>query len=397
MDTDRLLPDKANLAAPPYQYGGNQPIPNDDIHENTNQLQPAPTAPPIAHMDRVVGYDNMQFDNYAYPPPPAYEDVVGTLRQDQDFQPVVPAVSEETAREALVQYASSKCCYGTKAARQLVFNRITPSTAIHYRLETFTEGRQVAWSYEPYDGLPVDGPANGPAPMPWDIVVNTPHMFQDASREVEVPHTASVKMCHSCMGTCTKRCWRCHGRGNLICGHCTGGYRTVHRDGHHHREPCNMCFGSGRRRCWICNGTGLVSCETCHARGSLKCYIKMMVTWKNNIGDHVVERTALPDHLIKNVTGKIVFQAQHTQVAPLVSFSEQEINTASQRLTQQHASQFVGQRILQQRHFVKMVPVSEVDYSYNNKNYTFWVYGEENRVYEEDYPLKCCCGICTVL
>ena len=50
-----------------------------------------------------------------------------------------------------------------------------------------------------------------------------------------------------------------------------------------------------------------------------------------------------------------------------------------------------------QRHFIKMVPVSEVDYSYNNKNYTFWVYGEENRVYEEDYPLKCCCGMCTVL
>ena len=63
MDTDRLLPDKANLAAPPYQYGGNQPIPNDDIHENTNQTQPAATAPPITHMERVAGYDNMQFDN----------------------------------------------------------------------------------------------------------------------------------------------------------------------------------------------------------------------------------------------------------------------------------------------------------------------------------------------
>ena len=66
MDTDRLLPDKA---VPPYQYGGNQPtttIPNDDIHENTNQTQPVPTAPPLTHMDRVAGYDNMQFDNCKY-------------------------------------------------------------------------------------------------------------------------------------------------------------------------------------------------------------------------------------------------------------------------------------------------------------------------------------------
>ena len=43
---------------------------------------------------------------------------------------------------------------------------------------------------------------------------------------------------------------------------------------------------------------------------------------KNNIGDHVVERTALPDHLIKNVAGKIVFQAQHIQVC-LVNFGQQ--------------------------------------------------------------------------
>ena len=35
---------------------------------------------------------------------------------------------------------------------------------------------------------------------------------------------------------------------------------------------------------------------------------------KNNIGDHIVERTALPDHLIRNVSGKIVFQAEYTQV-----------------------------------------------------------------------------------
>jgi len=51
---------------------------------------------------------------------------------------------------------------------------------------------------------------------------------------------------------------------------------------------------------------------------------------------------------------------------------------------------------LSQQHVVRMVPVSEVAYTYNNNSYTFWVYGDENKVYEEDYPLKCCCG-CTIL
>lgn len=43
----------------------------------------------------------------------------------------IPAVSEEIAREALIQYVSGKFCYGVKAARELVFTKITPSTAIH--------------------------------------------------------------------------------------------------------------------------------------------------------------------------------------------------------------------------------------------------------------------------
>lgn len=66
MDTDHLLSTNTNSAVPPYQYGASQPdtgIPNEDVHENANQVQPVPTAPPITIMDRVAGYDNMQFDN----------------------------------------------------------------------------------------------------------------------------------------------------------------------------------------------------------------------------------------------------------------------------------------------------------------------------------------------
>lgn len=69
MDTDRLLSDNTKLGVP--SYGASQPImggpnmelPNEDLHENVSQTQPMPTAPPVALMDRVAGYDNMQFDN----------------------------------------------------------------------------------------------------------------------------------------------------------------------------------------------------------------------------------------------------------------------------------------------------------------------------------------------
>ncbi|XP_065910821.1 protein SSUH2 homolog [Dysidea avara] len=373
------------------EFATNLPNEEPSMEEPIDQQ---PSAPPLVNMDVVAGYDKM---NAALPPPPVWQVTTPSSHQEGDAQPVVPAVSEEQARQALAQYVSSNCCYGSRAVRDLVFTNISPSAAIHYQLETFTEQRKAGWSSEPYNGLPIDGPENGPAPLPWDIVVSPPEMFKDNKYYREVPHTASVKTCHSCLGSRTKRCGKCNGKGDVLCGSCTNGYRTVYRDGGSHREKCHQCNGSGRKRCLTCNGTGTVSCPTCAGKGALKCYILLVVTWTNNVSDHIIERTALPGHLIKGVSGKIVFHAENRQVAPLVAFFDDGVNSASQRLVQQHINQFSDQRILQQRHFVRMVPVSEIAYSYNNNNYKFWVYGDENRVYEEDYPLKCCCGLCAIL
>lgn len=43
-------------------------------------------------------------------------------------------------------------------------------------------------------GQQIDGPFNGPAPGPWDIQANAPGPFQNGKMDVEVPHTASVKV-----------------------------------------------------------------------------------------------------------------------------------------------------------------------------------------------------------
>jgi len=40
----------------------------------------------------------------------------------------------------------------------------------------------------------------------------------------------------------------------------------------------------------------------------------MTVTWKNNVKDHVVEKTALPDHLIKGAQGRKVFDDNQLRV-----------------------------------------------------------------------------------
>ena len=64
-------------------------------------------------------------------------------------------------------------------------------------------------------GQLIDGPQNGPAPGPWDIAAQPTQLFQNSQKHFEVPHTASVKVCHGCMGNGFNRCWRCLGRGRV--------------------------------------------------------------------------------------------------------------------------------------------------------------------------------------
>ena len=53
----------------------------------------------------------------------------------------------------------------------------------------------------------------------------------------------------------------------------------------------------------------------CNAKCQLKWYIKLTVTWKTHKVDHIVERTALPDHLIRAAEGKVAFQDQQPRVS----------------------------------------------------------------------------------
>lgn len=65
---------------------------------------------------------------------------------------------------------------------------------LQYTLETFAEKRDTKWKFAPYFGGPVDGPHNGPAPMPWAIQTQSPSAFQDHVQHICIPHTESVRV-----------------------------------------------------------------------------------------------------------------------------------------------------------------------------------------------------------
>ncbi|XP_028399524.1 protein SSUH2 homolog isoform X2 [Dendronephthya gigantea] len=355
----------------------------------------APGGPPATLFEAVAGYEKTVFGQGYAPPPPTAPPMPEQSRPDEEFVSGAAITSEE-AQEAMENFVASQCCYGSSPAKEMVIQDITPTSAYHYKLTTFTESRQTAWQYEPFTGQVVDGPHNGPAPGPWNINVQPSKMFSPTSTKVEVPHTASVKQCHECYGGGYKQCKTCLGRGWSKCNTCNGHGHV--KDNFGEEKQCTFCSGAGEGRCSPCNGGGRIKCEVCQGHSRLKTFIQLTVTWKNHDSEKTIERTqGGPKEKVKDATGLQIFHQQLPRVWPITTFFDNEINSASQQFVNEHATSWPQERILMQNHILRAIPVAEVSYVWKGDSYRFWVYGKEPRqVFAPDYPQQCCCG-CVIL
>jgi hypothetical protein len=350
------------------------------------------SAPPTESMDQLPGYSNIGFEAAALPPP-TYNEAAASAPPTRENVQSIATISEQDARDAILQHVSENCCYGKDPALKMQFSEMVSSSAFHYTLETFGERRSTKWSSMPYSGEPIM--VTGSPPGPWDIQVQAPQMFVTSTMDAEVPNTASVKPCYSCQAVGYKTCFSCMGSGRSRCINCSGsGTESYVEYGEQRYRTCTWCTG-GYKICISCGGSGRVQCNKCQGRGSLRWFILLTIQWTNHLDDHIVERTATLGALIRNVSGQLAFEETYPKVFPVNHFPE-EINVASNNLVSQHSSKFGFERILMQRQRVRIVPVTEVSYTYKDKNSSFHVYGNENKVFAPDYPAKCCCG-CTVL
>ena len=101
---------------------------------------------------------------------------------------------------------------------------------------------------------------------------------------------------------------------------------------------------------------------------------------------------------VGEVSGQVAFEEENLRVAALESFDAEVIKMASAQLVSGHATKFPEEKILRQRHQVRVVPVTKVNYKWKGKTRSFFVYGYENKVYVPDnsYPQTCCWG-CNVM
>lgn len=358
-------------------------------------LAPAPTAPPASLFDSVAGYEQTAYGQGYLPPPPVVQAMPEQQRPDEHFVAAASITAEE-AKDSLQDFVAANCCYGSSPAKEMTIHDIKPSSAYHYKLSTFTESRSTSWQVEPYTGQIVDGPHNGPAPGPWNVMVQPSKTFSEGDTRVEVPHTASVKQCHTCYGGGFHQCKTCLGRGWSKCTPCQG--RGYNKNEFNEDKQCESCRGAGEGRCPPCNGEGRVKCTTCQGHTKLKTFIQLTVSWKNHVKDHVVERSqGGPKDKVAGASGIDIFKQELPRVWPITTFFDKDINMASQAIVTEHGNAWPKERILMQRQILRAVPVAEVSYGWKQDEYRFWVYGSSPRkVFAPDYPQQCCWG-CAIL
>ncbi|XP_038666699.1 protein SSUH2 homolog isoform X1 [Scyliorhinus canicula] len=356
-------------------------------HGNPPMATLGPTAPPASMLDTVAGYESIPMGGEErYLPPPVYPGPNAMGGQSQPVQQwSIPSINEDTARQALIKYASDHVTYSSRPAEEMVLKEFKPYSMYRYCLESFTESRSPEWKSEPYQNQIIDN-YGYPPPPPWEVAVDVPKMFEKNKKKVKVPHTASVKGCHRCMAMGKVPCNKCLQTGRMKCWICSGkGFRLGD-------ERCNHCMGSGIQSCKNCSGLGCQKCNECQGRGQLFFYIQLTVKWENNKFEHIVEQQCgFPTERFSKVTGLKLFHDQQIQVYPIMDFPDSRIQQVSKQGIQEHWTQFgKTSRIIQQRHTIELIPVTEVHFQWKRKDYSYFVYGTENKVHAPEYPGKNC-------
>ncbi|XP_004714180.1 protein SSUH2 homolog [Echinops telfairi] len=332
----------------------------------------SPLVPPAELLERLPSYDwLLQGGRPQIFFPPA--ESPGRSQQPRSWSSFLehrfPMVTEEVAREALLSFVNSKCCYPSAAAGDLIIQELTQRTLCRYRLETFSESRISEWTFEPFTNHSVDGPQRGASPRLWDIKVKVPPMFQEDTKKFQVPHSSLVKECHKCHGHGRYKCSGCHGAGMV-----------------------SRLWAVGE--CSTCSGRGNKTCATCKGEKKLLHFVQLIIVWKNRLFEFVSgHQLSCPGELLSKAKGEKLFKDEDVVVYPITDFPLREISAASQRGITEHSATVASHaRVLQQRQTIEVIPLTEVHYWYQGKTGVYYLYGTDHQVHVVDYPERYCCG-----
>jgi len=97
---------------------------------------------------------------------------------------------------------------------------------------------------------------------------------------------------------------------------------------------------------------------------------------------------------ITDGSGQVVLEEQGPRVWPVQNYPNENVNLVSAEFASKQAAQHQNERILAQRHSIRVIPVSKVEYKFKGDDYEYMVYGQDHKIFHQDYPQSCMCCTC---
>jgi uncharacterized tellurite resistance protein B-like protein len=228
---------------------------------------------------------------------------------------------------------------------------------------------------------------------------------------VETHSCNPTQKCSNCSGT--GRCQNCDARGYNTCGSCRGSGTRKVSDGKfangntkYKNISCSSCAGSGRKSCTSCKGTskcygcggdGQVTCSRCDGTSFYQTFVEYSNSYKTvsknfNYSEYsdlvsvipiTKNKTTFDDDLIEWENKNIVLFDNKEGALKKNKHSKEFINiyemlsgiTSDQKIGRIHAN-------------FETVPVTIIDYSFEEKEFQLYIVGEENIVCFTEIPKK---------
>ena len=412
-----LVPPPPQLGAPPSYFEG-MPIdrqisspslshglePSASSIDLWSDLQTGlePSAPPT-HLcvgeESELLFPDGAFGECDYPDsPPAYEEIENDCVLEELNVPLIThfheddstLLTEETAKQALLEHAKKKWIRNTRFAKDLRVTNIEHMSVFWYSLKSLVQTRRTRDHKAPYThGEPLGDGKHTDTNL-WGIAVEQQTLFRDWEEISEIPNTSYLTDCNICSSKGHVNCSKCQGTGKLHCPYCRHPYESYqYRD--ITPQKCSACCNTGHRKCDACSGKGNKRCTACDGSGKVRHCRQLVVEWRVledegpacDVLDVPFEMKsklqAIDGH------GKEVFSREGTYVSPIVNSTIDRLDAMSERLLRRHSDKSQDSMVVKQKHSVKKIHLARVT-GESKRSYTYFVYGINRVVYAPKYP-----------
>lgn len=234
----------------------------------------------------------------------------------------------------------------------------------------------------------------------------------------ETCHGSKTAPCQACLNTGRRSCPACAGRGRIACTLCAGSGRvlnSVAQDGALNQDVCPQCAGAkefacadcadaAAPDCARCSNTRVTPCPACEGRGAPLCaqcggtrrivrgfsvqVAYLLAYYRSLVRDPGVPEEVFPANPPTGKLGETVFEQEGDDAALAAQKPADAAGEAFARALALVPAAGLGprsRRILQSLSIEK-IPIFEIVYAFEGKEYRAWVGRYQNRVVALDDP-----------